>query len=344
MQQLQTTVKLNHLRFYAYHGALPQENTVGGHYDVSLSLQVADCEGAVLADNLAATVNYADIYRLVCAVMQSPSQLLERVAGRILQDVFVRYHQVTQAEVAICKVNPPIGADCAGAEVTVSALNPWHKPVRLLVLDFDGTLADTSGGIIATMKATFEALHLNSVPEDDAIKQTIGLPLRESFVQLLPPEASVDVIDEAVAIYHRLFEEIGAKVTVAFPEVVETLRRLTRDGRVKAAIATSRGHASVERLCRSIGLADSLACYVAEDDVVEKKPHPEAVGKILQMTGVAADEALVVGDTVYDVQMGQAAGCRTCAVTYGNHSAGQLAEAGADILIDGFGQLTGLVV
>lgn len=127
-------VQLHRLRFYAYHGVLPQERTVGGWYtvDVRLSLLgegqqlVADVEeapaGAVFRDDLCATVNYAMVYALVARVMAQPSALIEHVAGRILKALFEEFALVQAATVSVRKENPPMGADCGGCSVTLSAV------------------------------------------------------------------------------------------------------------------------------------------------------------------------------------------------------------------------------
>ena len=70
------------------------------------------------------------------------------------------------------------------------------------------------------------------------------------------------------------------------------------------------------------------------DDVVEKKPAPEMANKLLELWGVTADKAMVVGDTIYDIEMGQRAGCKTCGVSYGNQTAEQLLTQKPDSVID----------
>lgn len=127
-------VQLHGLRFYAYHGVLPQERTVGGWYTVDVRLSLldegqqiaADVEevpaGAVFRDELGATVNYAEVYALVEREMAQPSALIEHVAGRILKALFEEFALVQTATVSVRKDNPPMGADCAGCSVTLSAV------------------------------------------------------------------------------------------------------------------------------------------------------------------------------------------------------------------------------
>ena len=333
MQLQSSVITLRRLRFYAYHGVMPQERQVGGHYEVSLRLSLGSIDDAVFADQLRATVNYAEVYETVKAVMAVPSELIEHVAGRILQAVFVRFRKVKEAEVTVTKSMPPMGADCDGVSVTLKAKQPFAEELKLLILDFDGTLAQTAQGIVRTMQATFSRMGF-VVPDEAAICATIGLRLTVSIAQLAG-EAYAGQVAEAVALYRQLFEEIGNKDVKAYPGVVETLAALNDRG-INLAVATSRGHASVEALCRMIGIAPYLSAYVAEDDVKEKKPAPEAVFVLLERFGVRPSEAAVIGDTTFDIEMGRRAGCPTCGVTYGNHSRQQLQAAGADTLVDDF--------
>lgn len=329
------SLRLPRMHFYAYHGVLPQERVVGGRYTVSMELTVSDTSAAVMADRLEGTVNYAEVYQLTREVMATPSALLEHVAGRLLRALFARYPRVTAATVTVGKDTPPMGADSDGAAVTLTADNPFATPPKALLLDFDGTLADTSAGIVATMEATFERLSW-ARPAAEAVCATIGLPLYDAIARLAR-DITTDrgAIEEAVATYRDLFENSAPPVVTAFPGVVDTLRRAADSG-LLLGIATSRGHASVEHLCRQIGIAPYIHAYVAEDDTQHKKPHPEAVVRLLERFGLRPAEALVVGDTTYDIRMGLAAGCPTCGVTYGNHSALQLRAAGADRLVDTF--------
>ncbi len=109
-------IQLRGLRFHAYHGVAAQERLVGNDYEVDLRLRV-DVERAVQSDNVADTVNYAEVYEVVSEQMATPSDLVEHVAGRIAQAVLDRWPQVTDVVIVLTKRNPPMGADCQGAGV-----------------------------------------------------------------------------------------------------------------------------------------------------------------------------------------------------------------------------------
>ena len=207
---------------------------------------------------------------------------------------------------------------------------------QLIILDFDGTLADTQPLILSSLQRTIRELHLPP-RTDEQCKSIIGLPLKECFTTLLG-------VDDATAercadVYRRVFDEDNHPGTVTlFPHVLETLKALHDQG-LLLAICSSRGRPTLEAFVEDFHLQELVAMVVSANDVQHAKPHPEPVQRILAALGVKPEEALMVGDASYDILMGARAGCRTCGVTYGNQSAVDLSEAGADYLIDNFADL-----
>lgn len=115
------SVRLDGMKFYAFHGVLPQERKVGGHYTVSLELALSSWREAVENDALSGTVNYAEAYETVRAAMTEPSALLEHVAGRILSAIFQQFPTVERAVVEVRKDTPPTGGQLDGATVRLAA-------------------------------------------------------------------------------------------------------------------------------------------------------------------------------------------------------------------------------
>ena len=111
-------VTLRGLRFHAYHGVLEQEKVVGNDYEVSVKMSY-DMRRAIATDNVADALNYAEVYEVVKRVMMQPCQLIERVAWRICVVLLNEFPAARNAEVTLVKRNPPMGADCDGAEVKV---------------------------------------------------------------------------------------------------------------------------------------------------------------------------------------------------------------------------------
>ena len=208
--------------------------------------------------------------------------------------------------------------------------------MKLIILDFDGTLADTRGLILLTMHQTIQELGLEP-RTDEQCAAMIGLPLKEAFTTLIP--MSDEMGNRCVETYRRIFSENNAEYKVpAFPNVVETLPKLSEAGYV-LTIASSRIKRSLMEFIENMDLQRVLTYVLGADDVTHAKPHPEPVLRTLEKFGCKADEALVVGDAVFDIEMGRRAGVKTCGVTYGNGTRQELIDAGADYLIDSFDEL-----
>ena len=105
------SISLNGLRFYAYHGAEPQEAVVGAWYTVSVALKT-DASAAISSDNLDGTISYALVADVIKKQMQIRSKLLEHVAGRIAQALMNEFGSLNAVRVTVCKENPPVGIPC----------------------------------------------------------------------------------------------------------------------------------------------------------------------------------------------------------------------------------------
>lgn len=203
--------------------------------------------------------------------------------------------------------------------------------VKLVIFDFDGTLADTQTIILETYKSTIETLKLpqRKTPE---LKATIGLPLRDGFVKLYP-ELSTEDIDKCCDTYRAIFNENKQNyVPELFSGVEETLETLRRRN-VIMSIASSRSRVSLEEFCRKNHIDHYFAMILGAEDVERHKPDPWPVTYTLERLNVSPSDAIVVGDMPYDIKMGMDAGCRTVGVSYGNATFSELVEAGANRVI-----------
>lgn len=212
--------------------------------------------------------------------------------------------------------------------------------IKNIIFDFDGTLADTAPLIVVTMDATARELGLPA-KTDSEYRSSIGLRLDE-IPQFLWPANHIQGEVFATA-YSRIFEDIKQYYTVrCFPFVSETLRQL-KDLGFGLAIASSRSHRSLDEFISDYGFDSVFDIVVGGDDVGKCKPEPDAVFEICRKTGWQPAECLVVGDTTFDILMGQNAGSATCAVSYGNQSASQLAEASPNLTVNSAASIVPLV-
>lgn len=210
--------------------------------------------------------------------------------------------------------------------------------IKAIILDFDGTLGDTTDLIIRTIQATIKELGLPSRTDAECAAM-IGLRLTDTPPALFPEE-NVDV-NEYADTYRRLFHTFNTDDAVKiYPGVMKTLTEL-KDRGFTLTIASSRSHGTLDDYVMKLGFSDLISLVIGAEDVSEGKPAPEAVNKTLQKLNIKAEEALVVGDTSFDIDMGRNAGAKTCGVTYGNGTTESLSNA--DWLIDDFSKLLDLI-
>lgn len=210
---------------------------------------------------------------------------------------------------------------------------------RYVIFDFDGTLADTSEGIVKTVQATLTTMGLpqQSVAQ---IRSTIGLPLSDTIrLGGCVPEERVE---EGVKIYREKFFSVASEHIRLFPGVKETLLEMRETG-IRLAIATSRGSNSLGVILNEYGVDGIFDEMATSSDNYEPKPSPEMVLKLMERLGAGKDETLVVGDTTFDLLMGKRAGCRTCGVSYGNHDRATLASVSPDFIVDSFPEIKRIV-
>ena len=104
-------IRMEGMKFYAFHGVLPQENLVGAYFYIDLRLKT-DFTHAAQTDELKETVSYADIHAVVQEEMKTTSKLLEHVCQRIASRIFHDFDTIESIEISLFKENPPMGA-CA---------------------------------------------------------------------------------------------------------------------------------------------------------------------------------------------------------------------------------------
>lgn len=215
-----------------------------------------------------------------------------------------------------------------------------HENIKLLILDFDGTIGDTQTLIVNTMLKTIERLHLPARTREQC-KAMIGLPLKQTFTELI--DMTDEMGDLCTETYRKIFDEDNTPGFVPlFPNVIETLEKLHKNG-ITLTIASSRANVSLLKFVKDLNLEELISLVVSCDDIKHPKPHPEMVTRILDATGYKPSETFVVGDAKYDIIMGKAAGCPTVGVTYGNGGRREMEEEKADYIIDNFAQLLDIV-
>lgn len=210
--------------------------------------------------------------------------------------------------------------------------------VKLVVWDVDGTLVDSRQSIFDTSVAVYERLGL-PIPTYDQVRQIVGLGLREAF-EVLSPGLSDAEIDRVTRTFREEFQTLRRDPSFIEPlyeGAAETLDRLRADG-WKIAMATGKSRSGVETVLRLHGWADLFDSTHCADDG-PGKPHPAMLLEAMKALDVPPERAIMVGDTAHDMRMAKAAGVYAQGVTWGFHTAEEIAEGGADHVAEDFAAL-----
>ena len=194
-----------------------------------------------------------------------------------------------------------------------------QKPVELIVFDWDGTLFDSVGQIVASLQ--FAAQQFQQPLTDADAKSIIGLGLPEVAQRLFPtvPELHTDILQAYSD--HYVANSSGDSW---FEGVARMLADLQQQG-VKLAVATGKSRKGLDRVLKQTN-SEELFVRTRAASETQSKPHPLMLEEILAETGVQAEHAIMVGDTSYDLEMAQNISMPRIGVSYGVHTPEVLAR------------------
>lgn len=205
----------------------------------------------------------------------------------------------------------------------------------LLIFDWDGTLIDSTGKIVRCMQAAIAEQNLPSLP-DEAVRNIIGLGLPEALRTLFPA-AQPGVLERLREDYARHFIAADQQPCAFFPGVKGTLDALRARG-CALAVATGKSRRGLDRVLANLGMSRYFEATRCADET-RSKPHPQMLHELLSELGAGPDQALMVGDTEYDLAMANAAGMASVAVRYGAHAPERLAGHRPLATLERFDQL-----
>ena len=210
---------------------------------------------------------------------------------------------------------------------------------KAYIIDLDGTILDSCKEILAAKLEVLETMGID-VPDLDYLASMSGMRLEDTFVL----STGIDdpaIQREAIALYHPAFLDLTLKSLRLFPGVVETLVKLRREG-AAIGIMSMRRPEDLEIIVGRAGLDRIADAWVSEYSVPRPKPAPDMILHLMGRFGVEADETVVVGDTVYDLEMARDCGARAVGFTLGAQTARMLATRAPHALIDNFTALLSL--
>ena len=200
-----------------------------------------------------------------------------------------------------------------------------HSRFPLVVFDYDGTLSDSKNAISKLLNRSLEDLGHAPVPAS-SIHARIGLSLELIVAELTALVPDTEAFDSVISHFRDLAINGGMIGVELFDGIAELVARL-HSGGTQLAIATGMRRRGLEKSLRDAGLERYFACFATADMVQRQKPASDMLDLVLENCGRSADEAIIIGDTIFDIGMGKAAGVSTCAVTYGSHDRDLLASA-----------------
>ncbi len=197
----------------------------------------------------------------------------------------------------------------------------------LVLLDLDGTLTDPYDGISRCVVHALERLGL-PVPGEQALRDVVGPPLEEGFAGLGVP---ADLVGEAVALYRERFTVRGLYENRVYDGIPAALQVLQGRGD-RLAVATSKPEPFAVRILEHFGLAESFVLVGGATLDGSRRHKADVVGHVLASLGET--EAVMVGDRAQDVLGAAAHGLPCVGVSWGYARPGELAAAGARLVVD----------
>jgi len=185
---------------------------------------------------------------------------------------------------------------------------------ELIVFDWDGTLMDSTGAIVASIQAAARDLGI-APPSDERASHIIGLGLIDALRHALP-DLPADRYQD-VALRYRQHYLARDQDLLLFDGVVDLMEELAGAGYM-LAVATGKTRKGLDRAFEVSGLG---SCFHASRcaDECHSKPHPQMLEELMAEFGVGPDATLMIGDTIHDLQMAGNAGVAALGVAYGAH-------------------------
>ena len=208
---------------------------------------------------------------------------------------------------------------------------------ELIIFDLDGTLIDSSDDIAWAANRTLVYMGYNEM-DLDAIKEGIGWGVKTLLQKLMPQEGPERIDDARVKFLEYYWDHLTVN-TILYPGVRETIDYF-KDHDKKMAIVTNKPIKFTEKILNELALKDFFLMVLGGDSLMNRKPDPEPVEKVISTLGVTKGKTVFVGDSKIDGETGKRAGIFTIGVEYGFRGRKELEEAGFDVIISEFPELT----
>lgn len=208
--------------------------------------------------------------------------------------------------------------------------------IKAILFDLDGTLINTNRLIMESFKHAFRRHHNTEVGEERIIR-FFGEPLRKSMESVDPKNA--DTLMEFFKEFNEKKHDVLAERYAGTEEAVAALK----EKGIKVGVVTSKRRIMAERSLRLVGIYELMDVIITPEDTDKHKPDGAPMALACSRLGVSPEEAVMVGDSIYDVQCGKNAGSKTCIVTYSSFSLEELMSYNPDFIVDKLLELVDIV-
>ena len=214
-------------------------------------------------------------------------------------------------------------------------------PVKLIIFDFDGTLASSIEGITTCMGKALQLFGYRR-PSVDKVRATVGLRLEDSIRKLTKwacPESDIPLV---MRTYRNLYDIEAARLTTLFDGAAETLAAVKAAG-IKTVLASNKGNAGLVQLLRQLQIVNYFDLTLSADSV-HHKPSAALYGAHIASAFpcIAARDILVVGDTESDLRFAANIGAQSCWAAYGYGDAATCVALASTFTISSISDLQGL--
>jgi 2-phosphoglycolate phosphatase len=210
----------------------------------------------------------------------------------------------------------------------------------LIIFDFDGVRADTGPDIANAANYVLKQLNLPQLPPETIIS-FIGGGAEPLVRQCLGNRAD-ELFDKALALFKKRYSDYPFVDTVAYPGVPELQAHYRAAGKTMT-IATNKTEAVTWKILEGLHLTAYFQVIVGPDSITQRKPHPEALQRIIAQVGGIPAKTVMIGDTEADILAGQSAGTITGGVTYGYGKRSEIEAARPDFIIDEISSLLNFI-
>jgi phosphoglycolate phosphatase len=209
--------------------------------------------------------------------------------------------------------------------------------MKLIIFDFDGTLVDSRKLIWESHRIVFGEFGL-ACPSREQSLSLIGMSLELVLHHLAGPDAPVAKMTEAYQRVLPLLRDDTAFADTPFDGAADLLAALAQRTDARLAIATGHVSHGIEPVLEKFGWRKHFSS-IQTADRAPSKPHPGMLLQALDETGTRAQDAIMIGDTAFDMEMARAAGIESVGVAWGYHRAERLRDAGASRVVGDMGEL-----